>query len=150
MKRILNITHKSLFRAAAMSGFISVLTAILLMVLPSFAYARVTGVCSNCHTMHNSQNGSAVAKDYLDADLPPQEQLLTSDCVGCHSSSTGQTIINFSGTSVPIVYNTVPPSQPLAGGNFYWVATQGDEYGHNVYGISGIDSNISETTGAPG
>jgi predicted CXXCH cytochrome family protein len=54
------------------------------------------------------------------------------------------------------VYNTTGyPSQPLAGGNFYYVAQGGacakgdcDEYGHNVYGISNADSNL--TKGAPG
>lgn len=77
--------------------------------------------------------------------------LLNQDCVSCHSNNTDQTIIN----GTPIVFNTVPPTNPLAGGNFYWVAQGGgsaenDVFGHNVWGISDPDNNISPTAGAPG
>ncbi len=116
---------------------------IILAILPVQVSAKVTGVCSNCHTMHNSQNGAAVDGS------GPNGSLLSSNCVGCHSSSSGDTIIN----NTPIVYNTGGyPAEPLAGGNFYWVA-QGatyDGYGHNVYGISDQDTYITVLEGAPG
>ncbi len=120
------------------------------LVFAGPAFGRVSGVCSNCHTMHNSQDGSVV-----DAD-GPSGNLLNNDCVGCHSS-TGNTTINVVGTSrIPIVYNQTEPTYPpvgtatstLAGGNFYWVAHGGgDAYGHNVYGISGADATLSEAPG---
>jgi len=118
--------------------------------------ASVNGPCANCHTMHNSQNGGTVAtilQSGVRVAAPVQKTLLVSDCVGCHSSSTGDTIVTLTGgTRIPIVYNTGGyPAKPLAGGNFYHVAQGGatnDVYGHNVYGISGMDNNLS--AGAPG
>lgn len=107
------------------------------------AQASVQGPCSNCHTMHNSQDGMAMVNSGTGTTL------LMEDCVGCHSSDTAATIIN----NTPIVYNTVPPTNPLAGGNFHWVAKGGavnDVYGHNVWGISLEDNNIPASEGAPG
>ena len=93
------------------------------------AQAKVSGECGNCHTMHNSQDGSSLVASGTGATL------LVEDCVGCHSSDTPNTIVN----GTPIVMNTVPPTNPLAGGNFYWVSQAGaanDVFGHNVWGIT--------------
>jgi len=118
---------------------------VLLVLLLSAAQsvcAAVTGDCVNCHTMHNSQDGSAVVTG------GPSENLTNFDCIGCHSSS-GSATINTVGTSrVPIVYNHTAPSSPLAGGNFYWVVENGDNYGHNVFGIVGQDQSLSVAPGA--
>jgi len=105
--------------------------------------AKVTGQCSNCHTMHNSQNGVAINSS------GPQKTLLITDCVGCHSSTSSETIKTLGDTKIPIVYNTVEPTNPLAAGNFYWVRKNGgnDQMGHNVYGISDQDAYL---TVAPG
>lgn len=104
--------------------------------VPSWATAGVTGQCANCHTMHNSQNGSLVSS-------VNRSTLLNTDCVGCHSNSGTETIVQLGSTRIPIVYNTVsPPVNMLAGGNFYWVAKNGDQYGHNVRGISQPDATL--------
>jgi predicted CXXCH cytochrome family protein len=70
--------------------------------------------------------------------------------VGCHTSTTTSTTINFGGSKIPIVYNTGGyPVDALAGGNFYWTS-QGvsyDGYGHNVYGIADTDSILSIAPG---
>ena len=70
---------------------------------------------------------------------------------GCHSSTTAQTIVTLGTSVIPIVFNTVPPTNPLAGGNFYWVASSagnlGDAYGHNVYGINNADLDLTEAPG---
>mgnify|MGYP001213528359 CR=1 FL=1 len=122
---------------------------LLLFALP--VTASVSGPCSDCHTMHNSQNGSAVAEVWDSAahDLAsagPQQTLLKNDCVGCHASTEAATITS---NGTPIVYNTQKPANPLAGGNFYWVEHDGgDAYGHNVLGISDPDATL--TDGAPG
>ncbi len=108
------------------------------------ARAMVTGSCSNCHTMHNSQDGTSLSSQ-------PQNYLLADDCVGCHSSSGPDTIVTLGSTRIPIVFNTTAyPAQPLAGGNFYKVSLGGAEndiYGHNVWGISGEDANLSLAPG---
>jgi len=97
----------------------------------SLSHAAVTGPCSNCHTMHNSQNGSPLVRVGTvvgwggsgltggDLSQEPMSHLLVTGCVGCHTSTTSDTIVNYGGSSIPIVYNTVPPVDSLAGGNFY-------------------------------
>ena len=108
-----------------------------ILVINSSSPAKVSGPCSNCHTMHNSQNGSSITDDEN-----PKESLLVNGCVGCHSSSGSETIVDLNGSQIPIVYNTgAYPAKPLAGGNFYRVATE-DNYGHNVWGISDQDATL--------
>ena len=95
--------------------------------------------------MHNSQNGTTMAtimnSTYtgFEIDATPNETLLISDCLGCHSSTVSTEDISSIGA--PIVYNTSGPDygfddgsnkHGLAGGNFYWVRTD-DTKGHNVF-----------------
>ncbi len=132
------------------------LIALLIVISGTMAWGKVAGPCVNCHTMHNSQDGSSVVKTTfgLEQDIEMQFGLTNTDCVGCHSSDT-ETIRDLgNGTRIPIVYTTNEPSltpgasnSMLAGGNFYWVASD-DTKGHNVYRISGIDSNLSNAPGA--
>ncbi|WP_161947612.1 cytochrome c3 family protein [Malonomonas rubra] len=105
------------------------------------ASAAITGDCVDCHTMHDSQDGSVIASG------GPVGKLLTSDCVGCHSSTTSSTIVTVGSSRVPIVYNQAAPTKPLAGGNFHWVVENGDNHGHNVFGIVGQDSTLSMAPG---
>ena len=121
--------------------------------------ANVIGNCSDCHTMHNSQAGRPVYREGAGVGWggstlsggsvreAPADNLLVANCVGCHTSTSSQTIVTIGGGNrIPIVYNTAPPSTPLAGGNFYWVAQGDNTKGHNVYGIAGSDI----LTSAPG
>ncbi len=104
--------------------------------------AEVRGLCSDCHTMHYSQGGEVPAGWGQEG---PYRFLTVSDCVGCHSSTGGQTIVN----GTPIVFNTSLPTSPLAGGNFYWVMSRGDNYGHNVLSIPGVEED-GRNPGPPG
>ena len=116
------------------------------------ADARVSGICSNCHTMHNSQDNSAIVSGM------PNSTMLVTDCVGCHSATDSTTIHEIGGYPVPIVFNATEPTYPpdgstssaLAGGNFFWVqdGAHGDAYGHNVFGISAADTTLSNAPGA--
>jgi hypothetical protein len=106
----------------------------------------VTGVCSNCHTMHNSQAGGEMAYDFSDTmhtfstTATPKPTLLIYSCVGCHTN------VNNADTKVgivPIVFNPAHvPTDPLAGGNFYYVK-QDKANGHNVVGITVADSSFT-------
>lgn len=141
---------------------------IILVWVPAFVClfcgtlkAKVMGVCSNCHTMHNSQNSTFVALqgpgvawtggppawELAGGSSAPSAglSLVISDCVGCHSCNTADVIVDLGESRVPIVYNTgglAEDDSTLAGGNFCWVESpsHGDGYGHNVYGISGQDT----------
>ncbi len=142
-------------------GFLIVLLATCMVTLggPSTAEARVTGVCSNCHTMHYSQNGGVLPAW---GSTGPYQYLLTNTCVGCHSNPSGNTtIVN----NTPIVLTSTEPTYPpdgssssaLAAGNFYWVLhatsrnSDPDTSGHNCLAIPGMtaDSHLSQAPGMP-
>ena len=123
---------------------------ILMLVWVSLGYsplfAKVTGPCSSCHTMHNSQAGVSVV-----AAGGPIPCLLNSDCIGCHTG------INEGSNMTPYVLMT--NSEPaygttgtdgdgdtLAGGNFYWVAFMNlPRSGHNVADVATPDAQLANT-----
>jgi hypothetical protein len=114
--------------------------------------AAVTGPCTDCHTMHRSQNGQVLSTW---GDSGPYAALLTVDCIGCH---TGENAV---GGKVPFVMpqnltpdyggangtGTEPSSTTLAGGSFYWVLSN-DTRGHNVAGYCNPDSTMVPADGA--
>ncbi len=117
---------------------------VFLSVVLVYGYAgAITGVCSNCHTMHNSQDGADV-----DA-AGPNKRLLSASCVACHKEDTsgGQT----NSFNAPIVWHTTDPTgqgdgKTLAGGDFYWVvnaATNPDRKGHNVENVITEDAVLA-------
>ncbi len=127
-------------KSSKASFFILIALSLLLFALP--LEAKVGGVCSNCHTMHNSQNGSTVARGdaawgQTGGSTVIRQRLLVASCVGCHSSTGSSATENFSGGKVPIVFNTGGyPDPALAGGNFYYVSLGGsanDAKGHNIF-----------------
>lgn len=107
----------------------------------------ISGVCSNCHTMHNSQDGADV-----DA-LGPSGQLLNAGCVACHTAASG--VIQEVNKGPAVLHTAGPASQgagqTLAGGDFYWVnldETVNASMGHNVIdlpGVTGADTNMPGT-----
>lgn len=123
----------------------------IICYLPGHALAKVKGLCSNCHTMHASQTPwpSGWASDI---EGNPVKRLLANTCVGCHSHDSVTTYELGSGAgacTVPVVNTTgSAPTEYLAGGNFYWVATGDDSRGHNVLGIAGTDV-LGEAPGNP-
>jgi Doubled CXXCH motif (Paired_CXXCH_1) len=117
------------------------------------ALAKAKGACVNCHTMHNSQDGEAMATgdDGSALDTPVEALLAYQSCLACHTgSNTGITEGVMNGTGIPYVLDTTEPnytndeveanaegtSNTLAGGNFYWVDAGDDATGHNVDPIS--------------
>ena len=121
----------------------TILAVLIVLSLTTFVYAKVTGPCSDCHTMHNSQNGSDVVSG------GPYKALTKGDCLGCHTGTNdgSNTIPYVLDTNAP-TYNFDGSKNTLAGGNFYWVATSGgatDSKGHNVVGIASADATIGQT-----
>ena len=135
-----------------------------LSLTTGMALAAVTGDCVNCHTMHNSQDGTSVASG-SNGTTTAQVNLLKADCLGCHTNAAGSETIIMLGSGnqsrVPIVLTGSEPTYPpngstssvLAGGNFYWVAEGDDTKGHNVFGLRGptfaanVDGNLSAAPG---
>ncbi|MBE0598775.1 MAG: cytochrome c3 family protein [Desulfuromonadales bacterium] len=122
------------------------------LLLPLRGEAAVQGLCSDCHTMHNSQQNTLVAftlENTGERIARPEAfgKLLKTDCVGCHSHAGPETIVTLGDSRVPVVFNLTEPTYPpdgstsstLAGGNFHWLLQAGDPHGHNVQAISGPD-----------
>lgn len=123
------------------------------MVLPSLAVAKVSGPCGDCHTMHNSQDGTEMASTgaFGSAGVPgtaANGALLRYGCIGCHTGT------NSAASTVPFVLGTSAAygTDTLAGGSFFWVlngsvdASSQNATGHNVITLPGVTSDIA----APG
>ena len=101
----------------------------------------ISGPCSECHTMHNSQNGQPVAEN--GSSSQPFRALTIGDCIFCHTgTNTGTNNIPYVLSQSEPIYNFGGTRNTLAGGNFYWVHKGDDTKGHNVVGIAGQDANI--------
>ncbi len=122
------------------------IVVICVIGISMIAMAKVQGVCSDCHTMHNSQNGSSVATDSQGNFVSSTyAYLLKTTCVGCHTGT------NVPGETTPKVYNQAGPlynGNTLAGGDFYWVL-QDSAKGHNCLSIPSMsaDSNLTQAPG---
>ena len=121
--------------------FFTVLCTGIAMFLAGPVCAGVTGVCVNCHTMHNSQDG--LGMELYSGETGPFPSLTRGSCVGCHTGVVD-------GGVTPFVNSVAVPTDILAGGNFYWVCqTGGSPKGHNVMGLPGIipDAILNEAPG---
>ena len=125
----------------------------LALTCPPFSgesLAVVTGPCSDCHTMHHSQDGGTLSAWGTSG---PYEALLTIDCIGCHTG------VNTTTTTTPYVFDPDGPTYSLtgteattttlAGGNFFWVVSDQTK-GHNVSGICTSDSVLDVPPGFDG
>jgi len=126
---------------------LSIALSLALICSGTSVWAKVAGPCADCHTMHNSQDGTAVD------GAGPSRSLTTGGCVGCHTGTND-------GGNIPYVLQTGEPTYvpgqgqtnpTLAGGSFYWVDAGDDTTGHNVVGLGGgTDDNITPTNTPPG
>jgi hypothetical protein len=89
--------------------------------------------CGECHTMHNSQDGSPMARDLEGNPVEtPYSVLLISSCIGCHSNGSTATVTKVAVVNTPVVNNLSEPLGMLAGGNFFYLNAD-DSYGHNIF-----------------
>jgi hypothetical protein len=125
-------------------SLVKILSALLLtfFLIPSlFSRAMVKGPCSDCHTMHNSQGGTAMT---FDGSTTPNGHLLrTSGCVGCHAQGGSQKIIAFSGNDVPQVMHT--DTTDLAAGNFGYIDGSVGNGASQTKGHNVIDLVLQDT-----
>ena len=150
-ERIERDNRKIRYRVGLLWFFLFITVMVLYgAILPS--EAAVTGNCSDCHTMHNSQNGAPM--QILapgESDTGPKGLLLRSTCLGCHGQGTSR---NLQGphNNIPQVLHS--SAADLAGGNFAYITglktrTSGDSnaVGHNV---SDLGFNETVLTSSPG
>jgi predicted CXXCH cytochrome family protein len=95
-------------------------------------YASVSGPCVNCHTMHNSQGGSAMATDTADGD-PGYGSLTRGTCGGCHTNTdSGDPLLD----DYPRVMTTGnSDTVQLAGGYFTNISGQSDDHSNTEHSI---------------
>ena len=134
---------KATFTVPILIAFCLLLSISSLVFSPSSLQAVVCVgecVCSNCHTMHNSQNGQPMNFDSSDI---PNALLLRGSCISCHGQNPGgsSNIISFG--NVPQVLHSAITD--LAGGNFKYLTTS-DMFGHNVKELNNPDGSMTGTT----
>lgn len=126
---------------------ITFLCILIVLFLTVHSHAKISGQpCSNCHTMHNSQNAADMrlgeasirpgpSPECYDCHGDVRTVLLQLDCLGCHAQNPGggSNIIN----NWPQVAHNA--GNDLAGGNYSHIISNDDSYGHNVHGFG---SNI--------
>ena len=89
-----NKTKNELGGLTMKKTFFVVLLAVMALVLVNgVSSAAITGTCGNCHTMHNSQDGTSVTQDDAgNLTTTPRDYLLIGGCVYCHvDSGAGKT-----------------------------------------------------------
>ena len=99
------------------------------------AAAAVSGQCSNCHTMHDSQGAAAMATG------GPHASLLLADCLGCHTTSGSDPLDD--SNSYPYVSSTgdsFTDDNCLAGGFFPSTMGTGDN-ADDHHGVSASQTN---------
>ena len=131
----------------------SIAFIILIMTLSGLSRAMVTGECSNCHTVHNSQHGKDMQTGYAESSSAQANLLRATNCLGCHASSES----TWYGTGgAPIVYNASGPNygdndEGLAAGNFYYTTTasgasETTSRGHSLDCIGSADDNSAPSS----
>lgn len=113
------------------------LCPLFIILYSGICIAEVGGDCDSCHALYPgmTEKPSLVKPfTYVNREV---------FCINCHSHNTSDTIKIIGGNKVPVVFNNIKPVYPLAGGNFHYVAKDfGDRKGHNVSGITSIDSKF--------
>ena len=142
---------------AVLTGWLFI--AVILVLFPANSQAKIADglSCSDCHTMHNSQDGTSLTMGTA------EQALLNNSCAGCHTGTNNPPPTIGDGPA-PFVFDSSLPNygvtgttgDTLAGGNFYWVAdttdTDMDRKGHNVVGITTDDAlfGVGGTEPVPG
>jgi predicted CXXCH cytochrome family protein len=120
---------------------ILVLVGVLLSACLAGNAFALTGSCVDCHTMHNSQDGTTVTFDGSANGM----LLMAGSCAGCHADATAAATI----TGIPQV-NAATMTTAGSGGSFAWLTAQGggDAFAHNVLAFDADgDGTLSEPPG---
>ncbi|MCJ7615828.1 MAG: hypothetical protein MUO43_04755 [Desulfobacterales bacterium] len=118
------------------------------LIIPVISSAKVTGICSNCHTMHNSQGGADMADYGPSSGVNPC--LTRGDCIGCHAYNSGSgtdNVENIDGSLVPQIWHE---GTDLAAGNFKYISTDADANDNKGHNVADIDGEGTLTSGPPG
>ena len=130
---------------------IAFLVLLVMLLVPVTSWAKISsGNCADCHTMHNSQDGAAMAIDGAgNTTAVNNNSLLIYGCLGCHvgeytagSTDAIEAAPKVSGSLLGYASGT-----SFAGGGFDYgtVASR-----HNVSGIDAVETWCPVGTAPPG
>lgn len=139
MKRNSAVNKNSFLRSCLFSLCLS---SPIILLYYTLALGAMQGVCSDCHTMHNSQNGSAMN---YDGSTTANIGLTRATCYGCHAQGGTSPTVTIGSTIVPQVMHS--STEHLAGGNFGYITGMAgsgaaDNKGHNIKGLTGTDDTL--------
>ena len=122
---------------------ISIVGIFFFIAITAPVMAMVSGPCSDCHTMHNSQDGAPMT---YDGSFTANRFLTRGTCLGCHGQTGAVNIVD----GIPQVNHT--NTDDLAAGNFaYMLGGKGsgaaDAKGHNVIDFANLEDILD---GPPG
>ncbi len=132
---IMKITSKGGLEKMRKVLFLMLFAFLAVVLTYGMANAIATGVCSGCHTMHASQNGTTMGDG-------PNPNLTLSTCITCHTSAS---VV----PAAPKIADAYPGSSS-AGGSFD-TGTTTDANVHNVSELNtlldavGADGDLSNT-----
>lgn len=134
-----------------MKKLLTLLSITLIIIFTTFMFscptsANVAGQCSNCHTMHYSQNG--VSTMYEAGG--PFPVLLTGSCVGCHTTPVASPQDPYA-NSTPYVKSTTSgglnDNRCIAGGFFPHDTMGMGNNNDNHHGMGNLSDPAGKTTG---
>ena len=117
-------------KSIVLNFMVLALSCLIIAATGNIARADVGGVCSNCHTMHYSQNGTVPLEFGQEG---PYEILLKDDCIGCHTAPDGSADPLDDEYHTPFVQGTgLSDTQCLAGGFFTENGQNHDDNSHTL------------------
>ena len=140
--------HMKDIRKFNQSVFIGALTVLLLsQTYCATALGAISGVCSDCHTMHNRQDNAPMN---FDNSTTPNESLTRGDCYGCHAQGGSTPTVTVGTSIIPQVLHS--STNHLAGGNFGYItglagSGAADSKGHNIEDLTGSDGVLAVPPG---
>jgi Doubled CXXCH motif (Paired_CXXCH_1) len=145
-KMELSMNHQS--SRLLLSRTMAVATYLLVFLWSGMVMAGIQGMCADCHTMHNSQNGSPMN---FDNSTTPNNNLVRGTCYGCHAQAGSEATVTLGTDSLPQVLHN--GATDLAGGNFGYItglkgSGAADNKGHNISDLTGTDGVLTNPPGA--
>ncbi|MBW2742274.1 MAG: hypothetical protein JRE64_26345 [Deltaproteobacteria bacterium] len=108
-------------------------------------YAAVSGVCSDCHTMHNSQEGVPMRTDGPEPLTTPLSALLLNDCMGCHTTTGADPLVD--GYPYVSLGSGASDDNCLAGGFFPLMTEMGSgDNNDNHHGMGNMNDPAGKQT----
>lgn len=119
------------------------------LAMGGMAFAKVSGSCVNCHTMHNSQGNAPGV--FGTGVIGPLGALVKSTCEGCHTTAGSDPLATPSGGSglYPYVKGNFSDMNCLAGG-YFPLTTEKTATGFDPQNSGGNAHSLGSTYNPPG